>query len=59
LKFQGPHICHDQDEFAELNDKRFQLATGISKTVQVIFGQEPRNECPVISDLAIHKLLDF
>jgi len=56
--FKRPHTCHAQDEFAELlNDTSLQLE--FLKQSLCHFWIRTRNECPVISDLAIHKLLDF
>jgi len=52
------HICNVQDEFvALLNDKMLQLE--FSKQSLCHFWIRARNECPVIYDLDIHKLLAF
>ena len=58
LYFRRQHTCHVRDEFVELlNDKRLQLE--FSKQSLCHIWITTRNECPVISDLAIHKLLAF
>jgi len=54
--FRKRHTCHAQDEFAELlNSKSLQLE--FSKLSLCHFWIWKRYECPVISDLAIHKFL--
>jgi len=55
-----PHTCHARDEVAELlNDKRLQLEFSKQSLAYMSFLDKNKNECSVISDLAIHKLLDF
>ena len=54
-----PHTCHARDAFAELsNDKRLQLEFS-KQSLAYMFSIRTKNECSVISDLAIHKLIDF
>jgi len=56
--FRRPHICHVQDGFAELsNDKSLQL--DFSKQTLCHLWIRTRSKCPISSDSAIHKLLDF
>jgi len=56
--FNRPHTCHGKDEFEQLlNDKSLQLE--FPKQSLCHFWIRTRNECPVISDLAIRKLSAF
>ena len=55
-----PHTCHARDDFAELfNDKRLQLKFSKQSLAYMSILDKNKNECSVISDIAIHKLLNF
>jgi len=52
------HTCYGEDEFAELlNNKSLQME--FSQQRPCHFWIRTRNECPIISDLDIHKPLAF
>jgi len=52
-------IVNSNIDYAQFRHKFLNFVTRIFKTEFMSFRIRTRNECPDISDLAIHKLLDF